>query len=273
MNPDPRTEASPARVADYYDRMAESWDQAHGAGRENARFARQLRGSLKALLLQAPRTGVALELGAGTGPYLEVTAPLFSKLIASDLSAGMLSVLGRRIAKLGLTNVTVLRQDAYDLREIAPGSVDVVYSVGLLEIISDFGRLFAEIHRVLKPDGLVAGITSNGDCAWYRLRAVLQGGERHGRTGYFLNARDLDQFLRNAGFAPPQITYWGAVPPNLQNPVLIGALAGAEAVIRGTPLARHLGVLSFTATKADVPVGHKHLQERPGAASPGPKIA
>jgi malonyl-CoA O-methyltransferase len=266
VSPDPRTEASPVAVADYYDRMAESWDQMHGVGLENARFARQLRGSLKALLLQASRTAVALELGAGTGPYLEVTAPLFGKLIASDLSAGMLSVLARRIAKLGLTNVTVLQQDAYDLREIAPGTIDVVYSVGLLEIISDFGRLFAEIDRVLKPGGLVAGITSNGDCAWYRLRAVLQGGERHGRTGYFLNARDLDQFLRNAGFAPPQITCWGAVPPNLQNPVLIGALAGAEAVIRGTPLARRLGVLSFTATKADVPVGHKNLQERPDAA-------
>jgi ubiquinone/menaquinone biosynthesis C-methylase UbiE len=261
MNLNAQKRSCSAGVSDYYDRVAASWDDLVGLGRQNARFAAQLRGSLNSLLLRASGREVALELGAGTGPHLELTAPLFGKVIACDLSAGMLSVLGRRIATLGLTNVTVLQQDAHDLRGIAPGSIDVVYSIGLFEVIHNCKTLFAEIHRVLKRDGLVAGITSNGGCGWYRLRAMLQGGERHGRTGYFLNARDLNQLLQNAGFTPPQIVYWGAVPPGLQNAVLIRALTAAEAVIGGTRFARHLGVLSFSASKADVPLGNKHLQD------------
>jgi SAM-dependent methyltransferase len=192
---------------------------------------------------------VALELGAGTGPYVDVTAPLFAKLIATDLSAGMVSVLGPRLERSGLANVTALRQDACDLREIASASVDVVYSVGLIETVNDVARLFAESHRVLRPGGLVAAITSNGECPWYRLRVRLEGGERHGRTGYLLTAADLEQSLRRAGFAPPQIRYWGAVPPGVRNALLIHTLATVETVVTGTRFARYLGVLTFTARK------------------------
>ena len=37
-------------AADYYDRVAETWDTTHGAARQNARFARQMQEALKALL-------------------------------------------------------------------------------------------------------------------------------------------------------------------------------------------------------------------------------
>jgi SAM-dependent methyltransferase len=180
---------------------------------------------------------------------VDITTALFGQLIASDLSQGMLAVLTRRVERLGLTNVTPLLQDACDLRDIATGSVDVVYSVGLLETVADFSRLFAETYRVLRPGGLVAGITSNGDCPWYRLRAHFEGGQRHARTGYLVKACHLGEILGRAGFASPAITYWGAVPPGLRHPFLIRALTGIEAVVARTRLARRLGVLSFSARK------------------------
>jgi SAM-dependent methyltransferase len=250
MNAKPPMEGVPTGPADYYDQMAETWDETHGVGRQNARFAGQLRESLRALLSGVAPTGVALELGAGTGPYVEITAPLFGKLIASDLSAGMLAVLARRVERLRLSNVTPLRQDACDLRDVPSESVDVVYSVGLLETVSDFDRLFAESHRVLRAGGLLAAITSNGDCPWYRLRARLEGAERHGRTGYLLTTRDLEPALRQAGFRPPRVRYWGSVSPGLRSPVLIQVLTGVETVVARTSLDRYLGVLSFSALKA-----------------------
>jgi SAM-dependent methyltransferase len=250
MKAKPPMESVSRAPAEYYDQMAETWDETHGVGRQNARFASQLRESLTALLSGVAPTGVALELGAGTGPYVEITAPLFGKLIASDLSAGMLAVLARRVERLGFSNVTPLRQDAGDLRDVPSESVDVVYSVGLLETVSDLDRLFAESHRVLRAGGLLAGITSNGDCPWYRLRARLEGGERHGRTGYLLTARDLEQTLRQAGFRPPRVRYWCLIPPGLRSRSLIQALTGVEAVVARTTLARYLGVLSFSALKA-----------------------
>jgi ubiquinone/menaquinone biosynthesis C-methylase UbiE len=249
MNSGQQSDRSLASVADYYDRAADTWDQTHGAARQNPRFARQIRDSLRALLSGADRTVTALELGAGTGPRVDTTAPLFARLIAIDVSDGMLAVFARRIAQLGLTNVTLLRQDACDLRKIATESVDVVYSVGLLETVVDFDRLFAESYRVLRPGGFVAGITSNGDCPWYRLRRKLQGGERHGRTGQLATAGRLEQVMRRTGFTPPEITYWGAAPPGMQSSVIITVLAAAEAIVAPTSLARYLGVLSFRAHK------------------------
>jgi ubiquinone/menaquinone biosynthesis C-methylase UbiE len=243
---------TPKSAADYYDRAAETWDATHGAARHNARFARQVRDHLGALLARADRDATALELGAGTGPYVDIVAPLVARLIATDLSEGMLAVFARRVRELGLANVTLLRQDACDLREVASASVDVVYSVGLLETVADFNRLFAGCYRLLRPGGFVAGITSNGDCPWYSLRRKLHGGERHCRTGELATARKLAATLRHAGFSPPDITYWGAAPPGMQNRALIALLGGAEAIVAPTPLARYLGLLSFRALKAGV---------------------
>jgi ubiquinone/menaquinone biosynthesis C-methylase UbiE len=243
------SDRSPVSIADYYDRAAETWDKSHGAERLSARFARQLQGRLKLLLADVPSGARALELGAGTGPYIGITAPLFGSVIATDLSEGMLAVFARRLRLLGLPNVTLMQQDACELAGIGPESVDVVYSVGLLETITDFDRLFAAVHRVLKPGGIVAGITSNGDCPWYAVRRRLEGGERHGRTGTLVTAGLLSEILARTGFAPPKIMHWGAAPPGLQNRLLCELLASAEAIIAPLPLARYLGVLSFRARK------------------------
>jgi ubiquinone/menaquinone biosynthesis C-methylase UbiE len=188
-------------------------------------------------------------MGAGTGPYLDVTAPLFGKLIASDVSGGMLAVLERRRTRLGVTNVSILQADASDLSAVESASMDVVYSVGLLEVIADFDRLFVEAHRVLKPGGTVAGITSNGDCPWYRLRRLLEGGERHGRTGQLATARGLKAVLRRAGFGTPEIVYWGAVQPQMQNCIVVNWMATIEKIVAPTPAARYLGALSFRSRK------------------------
>ena len=138
-----------------------------------------------------------------------------------------------------------MRQDACNLSEIASESVDVVYSVGLLETVADFDRLFAESYRVLRPGGFVAGVTSNGDCPWYSLRRRLEDGERHGRTGYLATAESLETKLRRAGFAPPEITYWGTAPPGTQNRAVIALLGAIESAMTATRLRRYLGVLCF----------------------------
>jgi ubiquinone/menaquinone biosynthesis C-methylase UbiE len=243
------SDRSSTTIADYYDRAAETWDKSYGAERLSPRFARQMHDRLKLLFADVPSGAQALELGAGTGPYIAITAPLFGNVIATDLSEGMLAVFARRLQALGLPNVTLMQQDACELSGIASESIDVVYSIGLLETIADFDRLFVAIHRVLKPRGIVAGISSNGECPWYAVRRSIQRGERHCRTATLATAARLSDVLSRSGFAPPEIVYWGAAPPGLQNRVIGTALAAAETVIAPTPLARYLGVLSFRSSK------------------------
>jgi ubiquinone/menaquinone biosynthesis C-methylase UbiE len=242
-------ERSTSHVRDYYDRLAKNWDATHGAESNNPYFERQLEACLKLLIAKSAGKSLALELGAGTGPYLNISAPLFGKLIASDISSSMLAILKGRIARLGLANVIVLQQDAYDLGAIESGSVDFVYSVGLLETISNFDRLFEEVHRVLKPSGTVAGITSNGNCPWYFLRRIIERSERHGRTGRLATARGLKQVLQQVGFTSPEIAYWGAVRPQMRSRPIITALMASEKVIAQTRAIRYLGVLSFSSRK------------------------
>jgi cyclopropane fatty-acyl-phospholipid synthase-like methyltransferase len=235
-------------AATYYDQVAARWDEEHEA-RQNAHFRRQLRASIRDVLSRADIRGIALELGAGTGPCIDVVSPLFAKLIVTDISANMLKVLARRVEQLGLENVTPMQADACDLRAVETSSVDVVYSMGMLETISDYGRLFAESGRVLRPGGMVAGIVSNGSCPWYRLRTWIEGGQRHVRTGHLPTARELSAVMRRAGFASPDFGFWGAVPPGLRPRALIATLAAVESMISLTPLASRLAVLTFRARR------------------------
>jgi ubiquinone/menaquinone biosynthesis C-methylase UbiE len=251
MIPAQHNMAPQSAAADYYDRVAETWDITYGAARYNAHFDHQMRESLKALLSGVHTSAVALELGAGTGPYVEITAPLFAKLIACDISAGMLQVFRRRIERFSLANVTLLQADACDLSAVETASVDVVYFFGLLETVPDYDRLFTEASRVLRPQGFLAGITSNGACPWYRIRTLIEGEAHHARTGHFVTHQELDRALRHAGFASPETKFWGAVSPNLRKPYIMTLLAAIESMAAPTPLARYLGVLSFRAPKAN----------------------
>lgn len=244
----------PARsVVDYYDQMAEDWDQSHGSGRQNPHFARQIRKNLKSMLANIAGNAQGLEIGAGTGPYIDVTAPLVGHLTATDLSDGMLRVMERRVAALGLSNVTVMRADACKLDNIEANSIDVVYSIGLLETVPDLARVFSAVYRVLKPGGIVAGITSNGGCPWYTVRRWLEGGERHGRTGRLATGNLLDELLSSGGFEPPHIRYWAALPPSVQSELLGAVFAAVEAMAMLTPLGKLLGVITFRSRKLDRP--------------------
>jgi ubiquinone/menaquinone biosynthesis C-methylase UbiE len=112
MISDERVELLKNHLRDYYDGVAETWDATHGSESYNPYFGRQLQDRLKLLIAESAGKPLAIELGAGTGPYLNITASLFGKLIATDISGGMLAVLEARVAHLGLSNVVVLQQDA-----------------------------------------------------------------------------------------------------------------------------------------------------------------
>ena len=193
-----------------------------------------------------------MELGAGTGPYLEVIAPMVDRLVAVDVSEKMLAVCARRLAAGAMANVTLLQEDACELRGIAAESVDLVYSIGLLETIPDFDRLFTAIHRVLKPNGIVAAITSNGNCPWYIVRRWLEGRERHCRTGRLATRKSLANSLRRLGFTAPEISYWGALPPGIHSRTLGGMMAALETIVAPTPLGCFLGALTMRACKIPV---------------------
>jgi SAM-dependent methyltransferase len=232
------------RVASFYDEAASAWDAAH-AERQNPLFRRRLHDSLRALLEPARGGALAVEIGAGTGPYIGTVAPMFGRLVCTDISAGMLEVLRARRDRLGLANVEVLRQDAAQLGDLADGSVDAVFSVGMFETLADPAPVFAAARRVLRKGGILAAITSNGSCPWYALRRHLEGGERPGHIVRYLTAGEVRTLAARAGFSVSMLDRWGALPPGIGHRALARTLDALGVLLHATFLARWLGLLAF----------------------------
>lgn len=92
---------------------------------------------------------LALELGCGTGIFLEKVATTGARIVGLDLSADLLAKARARLG--GAPNVVLLRGDAEHL-PYAASSFDVVYGSSVLHHL-DLDRALGEIFRVLRPGG------------------------------------------------------------------------------------------------------------------------
>jgi SAM-dependent methyltransferase len=122
-----------------------SWDSP--AGRERARR----RGDL---FIQRGALGpgvTALELGCGTGLFLEHVARTGASVRAIDISPDLLARARERVARF--TSVQLDRGDAERL-PYRDGSFDVVYGSSVLHHL-DVATTLSEAHRVLRPGGRI----------------------------------------------------------------------------------------------------------------------
>lgn len=99
-----------------------------------------------------------LDLGCGPATQLAMVARLNPDVhfIGIDLSDEMLAKAREHVTAEGLGNVTLHRGDITDLRDFPDGSADAVMSTVVLHHLPDvpaLERVFAEVARVLKPDG------------------------------------------------------------------------------------------------------------------------
>jgi SAM-dependent methyltransferase len=99
-----------------------------------------------------------LELGPGPGAFtVDAAQRVGSKgrLIAVDIQPEMIVQVERRIREEGLTNVETHVASAEAL-PLDGQSVDRVFLITVLPEIPDRGRALAELHRVLRPDGVLS---------------------------------------------------------------------------------------------------------------------
>jgi len=141
----------------YHDAAAAEYDSKWGIdfgpiGQE------QVRGKLvKALGEWPPESfGDALEIGSGTGYFSLNLVQLgaIERLMATDISAEMLSTLSTTAQRLGVTAETRVT-DAETL-PFADESFDLVFGHAVLHHLPDLDRALAEFHRVLRPGGAIA---------------------------------------------------------------------------------------------------------------------
>jgi NADH dehydrogenase [ubiquinone] 1 alpha subcomplex assembly factor 5 len=130
--------------------------------------------------------GEAVSLRAGTQHY-----------IACDLAEAALSRLeGARICA------------DEELLPFAENSVDAVLSILSLQWVNDLPGTLAQIHRMLKPDGLFIAVVPGGETlselrATFAMVESVRTGGIHPRVAPFIDVRDAGALLQRAGFALP----------------------------------------------------------------------
>jgi ubiquinone/menaquinone biosynthesis C-methylase UbiE len=99
-----------------------------------------------------------LELGPGPGAFTVGAAQgagAAGRLIAVDIQPEMIAQVEQRVREAGLTNVETHVATAHDL-PLEDGSVDRAFLITVLPEIPDPSRALAELHRVLRPDGMLS---------------------------------------------------------------------------------------------------------------------
>jgi SAM-dependent methyltransferase len=96
------------------------------------------------------RRGLCVDVGSSSGIMTAALSPLFAQTIGVDFDALALA----ELAGEDRQRASFLRGDAMRL-PLADASVDVVVCAQVYEHVPDDRRLFAELHRILKPGGLL----------------------------------------------------------------------------------------------------------------------
>jgi len=97
----------------------------------------------------------ALEYGCGTGLVGAALAPRLGRLLACDVSPGMLSVLTQKVQAAGLDH---LQTRVLDLTSEPPPAerFDLIFSSMTMHHIADVAALVRTFHGMLKPGGWLA---------------------------------------------------------------------------------------------------------------------
>jgi SAM-dependent methyltransferase len=208
----------------YHDVAASSYDSKWGIDFGEVGQA-QVLGKLRKLVGSELDRGYgrSLEIGAGTG-YFSLNllrAGVVREATCTDISPGMVSVLGSNAHRLGL-DVRAARADAESL-PFPDDSFDLVLGHAVLHHLPNLDRAFSEFHRVLAPGGRLvfagepsrfgdrlAGVPKRGASRlaplWRRaLRARPASPAGQAGSGEQVD-HDLERFVDIHAFAPGDLS-------------------------------------------------------------------
>lgn len=183
-----------ARVRDSFESAVASYDEAAVL---EAEVGRRLLGRLDWMRCVPTRL---LDLGCGTGLQTIELARRYpeAEVIAMDLAHAMVRATGTRTAG---HPTRLVCGDAARL-PLADGSVDMVFSNLTLQWCLDVDAVFAELHRVLRPNGLLL-FTTFGPDTLHELRSSWAMVDDHNHVNAFFDLHDLGDALGRARFTDP----------------------------------------------------------------------
>lgn len=148
-----------------------------------------------------------LDAGCGTGWGVQRLAERYrqSRVLALDIAAPMLRVAAAR--RSWMSRLPWNSRQAYVCGDIealplASESVDLVWSNLAIQWCNDLDQTFRELHRVLRPEGLLMFSTFGPDTLM-ELREAADSDPDYTHVSRFLDMHDVGDALVRAGFADP----------------------------------------------------------------------
>lgn len=145
--------ATAARKARFWDRIAVKYAADPIADMAGYEFTlRRVQG-----LLSADQD--VLEIGCGTGTTALRLAPFTRRLLATDVSAGMIDIARERLAAAPVPQLAFAVADA-DSPVAASSDYDAVLAFNVLHLVTDLDRALELAMRALRPGGLLISKTA-----------------------------------------------------------------------------------------------------------------
>lgn len=143
----------------------------------------------------------ALELGCGTGTTALRLAPSLKRIVATDISGGMIAIARERAAAEGRANAAfeVATPDAAPWPD---ASFDVALGFNLLHLVANREAGLRGIHRLLKPGGLFISKTPCLKEMNPLIRIAVPVMQVIGKAPYVasLSVEELEREMAAAGF-------------------------------------------------------------------------
>lgn len=199
-----------ARERRVWNLRARTWDDAGSAGLSQV---------VEAVLDECRQTpaGQAVDLGAGSGAVTLPLAAMSRRVLAVDVSQGLLNRLAEKAAEQGIQNIELLTHPIETLG-LAAGSVDLIVSNYALHHLrdADKARLLEHSHRWLKPGGrIVIGDMMFGRAVTAENRRIVASKAavflRRGPAGWMRLVKNLARFALRLGEKPLPPEAWEAL--------------------------------------------------------------
>lgn len=184
--------AQQAQAADYFAKVAESWDLLRTLHVPEEAVESAILGAVN-----GRRAELLLDLGTGTGRMLELLAEHYQRGVGIDSSREMIAVARAKLAAASVGHAQVRMGDIADL-DTPAGAADLIVLHQVLHYFDDPGKALAQARPALKDDGEMLIV----DFAPHELE-FLRSHHAHRRLG--LSETQMQGWARGAGLAVAEL--------------------------------------------------------------------